>query len=199
VRFEVWVSIVFWEVQGLSAHCSLWKWRSKCSILFVKYECSMLYLRFEVWGQRSKVCEGLWRFVKHYECECVRLEVWDVNCLSCLSVVFEVFLFFQSFGVHDVVVDGYYWWLLYLLKHSSNWSIYSFGGDSNNLVCNNTFISTIDKVSIQVPLLNFMCVLDFLLYIFYYTLHVSTNLFQLNCEFPCLALFFIFFCTLLVF
>jgi hypothetical protein len=31
-----------------------------------------------------------------------------VNCLSCLSVVFEVFLFFQSFGVHDVVVDGCY-------------------------------------------------------------------------------------------
>jgi hypothetical protein len=32
-----------------------------------------------------------------------------VSCLNCPSVAFEVFLFLQSFGVHDiVVVDGCY-------------------------------------------------------------------------------------------
>ncbi len=28
-----------------------------------------------------------------------------MNCLSCSSVVFEGFLFFQNFGVHDVAID----------------------------------------------------------------------------------------------
>lgn len=168
VRFEVWLLITFCEVQGLSVHCSLWSLRSTHSTLFVRYEHSTLYLRFEVWSRRFKVCEGLWRFVRHCECECVRSKVWGVNCLNCLNVVFEVFLFFQNFGVHGVVVSGCCWWLLHSFKHSSNSNIYSFGGDSNNLVYNNTFISTIDKVSLQVPLLNFMCLgffaLRFLLY-----------------------------------
>jgi hypothetical protein len=29
-----------------------------------------------------------------------------VSCLSFLSVVFKVFLFFENFGVHDVIVSG---------------------------------------------------------------------------------------------
>ncbi len=45
--------------------------------------------------------------MRHYECDCVRLEVRGVSCLSCLNVAFEDFLFPQNFGVHDiVVVDG---------------------------------------------------------------------------------------------
>jgi hypothetical protein len=117
---------------------------------------------FKVWGLRlMKVCEVLWnivRSVKHSKCGCERLEVWGVSCLNYLNMASKVLLLLQSFSVHDIVdVHGCYWWLLHLLKHFSNWNVYNFGGDYNNMVCNNTFTSTIDKVSLQAPLLNFMC------------------------------------------
>jgi len=138
VRFEVWLFIIFCEVQGLSVRCSLWHWRFKCSTLFVKYERSTFYLRFEViWSWKSKVCEAMWMWV----CEVGSLRRELLKLFKCgLWGFFVLSKFWCSWCCHG--------WLLYSLNHSSNWSIYSFGGDSNNLVCNNAFIPTIDKVSL---------------------------------------------------
>ncbi len=102
---------------------------------------------FKVWNLlKSKVFEGLWSMwmwmceVKGLRCELFKCGLWGLLVPS---------KFWCSW--HCCC-----WWLLHSLKHSSNWSIYSFNGDSTNLVYN-IFTSTIDKVSLQALFLDFMC------------------------------------------
>jgi hypothetical protein len=111
----------------------------------------------KVWNiLRFKVCEGLRGFVK--VCEALWVWVCEVRGLRC--ELFKLFkCVFWGFFVPSKFWCSWHcccWWLLHSLKHSSNWSVYNFSGNSNNSVYNIS-TSTIDKVSLQTLLLDFMC------------------------------------------
>lgn len=138
-----------------------------------------------MWGF-MKVCESLWMWM--CEVEGLRCELFKCGLWSILAPP----KFWCSW--HCCC-----WWLLNSLKHSSNWNVYNFSGDSNNLVYKQHLYINHWKGKFSSSSPRFHVSWIFLLYIFYFALHVSTNLFQLKFELPCLAFNFFGFFSLCCF